>query len=225
MIVGMESSVKYVELNHVLEDGMRAYPGLGHARITAVLNHGESRPRYEGKAEFYLGRVEMACNVGTYLDSPFHRFPDLPDLSRIPLEAVAGLPGIVLDGVTSGGRSVTVECADSQLEGTAVLIRTGWDERWGGDGYWEPGPYLSESLLGRLIRANAKLVGVDFSNVDDTADLSRPAHTRLLDAGILIVENLCSLSALPRTGFRFYAVPLRIVKGASFPVRAFAEVA
>ncbi len=32
------------------------------------------------------------------------------------------------------------------------------------------------------------------------------------------------LSALPRTGFRFFAVPLRIVKGASFPVRAFAEL-
>ena len=99
MIVGMGSSVRYVELNHVLEDGMAAYPGLGRARISAVLDHEESRPRYEGKAEFYLGKVEMSCNVGTYLDSPFHRFHDRPDLSRIPLEAVAGLPGIVLDGV------------------------------------------------------------------------------------------------------------------------------
>jgi len=38
------------------------------------------------------------------------------------------------------------------------------------------------------------------------------------------VEHLCNLSCLPWTGFRFYAVPLRIVKGASFPVRAFAEI-
>jgi kynurenine formamidase len=45
-----------------------------------------------------------------------------------------------------------------------------------------------------------------------------------LAEGILIVEHLCNLSALPRTGFRFSAVPLRIVRGASFPVRAFAEI-
>jgi arylformamidase len=40
----------------------------------------------------------------------------------------------------------------------------------------------------------------------------------------LIVEHLCNLGALPPSGFRFFAVPLRIVSGASFPVRAFAEV-
>jgi kynurenine formamidase len=49
-------------------------------------------------------------------------------------------------------------------------------------------------------------------------------HTQLLAAGILIVEHLCNLGALPSTGFRFYATPLRIVGGASFPVRAFAEL-
>ena len=75
-----------------------------------------------------------------------------------------------------------------------------------------------------MIRAGATLVGVDFWNVDDTGEPGRPAHTRLLAEGILIVEHLCNLSALPRTGFRFSAVPLRIVRGASFPVRAFAEI-
>jgi kynurenine formamidase len=75
-----------------------------------------------------------------------------------------------------------------------------------------------------LLRAQPALVGVDFWNVDDTLDPSRPVHTRLLKAGILIVEHLCNLAALPEEGFRFYAVPLRIVRGASFPVRAFAEM-
>jgi len=55
-------------------------------------------------------------------------------------------------------------------------------------------------------------------------DKSRPAHTRLLGANIPIVEHLAKLSSLPRNGFMFYAVPPPIVKGASFPVRAFAEI-
>lgn len=69
-----------------------------------------------------------------------------------------------------------------------------------------------------------RLVGVDFGNVDDTADLSRPAHTGPLQAGIPIVENLRSLERLPREGFQFSAPPIAIVRGAAFPVRAFAEL-
>ncbi len=215
---------KFVELNHVLEDGMTAYPGLPRPKIGAFLDHEASRARYAGKAEFYLGRVDMVCNLGTYLDSPFHRYPDQADLSKIPLERLAGVSGIVLDAVGSPDRSITFDCHPSDLHGRAVLVRTGWDRRWGTDRYWETGPYLAAECIDLLIRAKATLVGVDFWNVDNTEDPSRPAHTRLLAEGILIVEHLCNLSALPRTGFRFSAVPLRIVRGASFPVRAFAEI-
>jgi arylformamidase len=215
---------RFVELNHVLEDGMVAYPGLPRPKIGAFLDHKDSRSRYENKAEFYLGKVEMVCNVGTYLDSPFHRYRDGTDLSQIPLERVAGIAGIVIDGIASKDRSVTFHPEDEELRGKAVLIRTGWDKRWGTESYWEPGPYLSEESLDLLIHAKPVLVGVDFWNVDDTMDPSRPAHSRLLASNILIVEHLCNLSALPRIGFKFYAVPLRIVRGASFPVRAFAEI-
>jgi len=110
------------------------------------------------------------------------------------------------------------------LRGRAALIRTGWDQRWGTDRYWEPGPYLADTSVDLLIGAKAMIVGVDFWNVDNTEDPARPAHTRLLAADILIVEHLCNLAPLPRSGFRFSAVPLRIVRGASFPVRAFAEI-
>jgi kynurenine formamidase len=215
---------KLIELNHVLEDGMAAYPGLPRPKIGAFLDHQTSRSRYHGQSEFYLGQVEMVCNLGTYLDSPFHRYRDGNDLSQISLERVAGIPGIVFDGQASSDRSIVIDAKGSELKGQAVLIRTGWDKRWGTESYWEPGPYLSEKSIDLLIRSKATLVGVDFWNVDDTADFSRPAHTRLLASDILIVEHLCYLFAIPRTGFRFYAVPLRIVRGASFPIRAFAEI-
>ncbi len=215
---------KFVELNHILEDGMMAYPGLPRPKIGAFLDHAASRSRYENQAEFYLGKVEIVCNLGTYLDSPFHRYPLGADLSQTPLERVAAVPGMVLDGVVSRNRSITLTVNPSEFNGRAVLIRTGWDEQWGTERYWEPGPYLSEESVDILIHSKATLVGVDFWNVDDTGDSSRPVDTRLLAANILIVEHLCNLSVLPQKGFRFYAVPLRIARGASFPVRAFAEI-
>jgi arylformamidase len=213
-----------IDLSHPIRDGMRPYPGLFAPRIGAVLDHAASRSRYSGDAEFYLGRVEMPGNVGTYLDSPFHRYPDGADLSRIPLERLAGLPGLIIDRPAESRVAIDIEAPAEALRGRAVLVRTGWAKRWDSDAYWEPGPYLSAAALDRLVEAPAALVGVDFWNVDNTDDLSRPAHSRLLAAGILIVEHLASLDGLPGKGFRFWAVPPPIVRGASFPVRAFAEV-
>jgi kynurenine formamidase len=215
---------KLVELSHPIEDGMRAYPGYPSPTIGAYITRGESRARYAGKAEFYIGKVEMVCNVGTYLDSPFHRYADGTDLSRIPLESIAGLDGLVVDSTSSPNRAISIDFDQSDLRGHAVLVRTGWDSRWGTDSYWELGPFLSDSSIDLLVKRNAALVGVDFWNIDDVEDKSRPAHTRLLRAGIPIVEHLANLSALPRSGFKFYAVPPPVVNGASFPVRAFAEL-
>jgi kynurenine formamidase len=220
----MVSSTRFIDLSHSITDGMKAYPGFPSPKIQAFLTREDSRSHYDGKAEFYIGKVEMVGNVGTYLDSPFHRHAKGLDLSQIPLESIAGVAGIVMDGKPFADRSIMVDCDGSELREKAVLIRTEWDERWGTERYWEPGPYLSDESIDLLVRSKARLVGVDFWNIDNVENKARPAHTRLLGANIVIVEHLANLSALPRTGFRFYAVPPPIVNGASFPVRAFAEI-
>jgi kynurenine formamidase len=213
----------YVDLSFPIEDGMATLPGvLPEASVGAYKDHQASRDRYQGKAEFYLGRFDMAGNVGTYLDAPFHRFREGGDLSTFELEQVAGLPGVVVDA-SAEFAPVTIDLPAEQLRGKALLIRTGWDSRWPGDDYWREDPFVSAETTEELVQAGVALVGVDFSNVDDTTDPVRPAHTGLLEAGIPIVEHLRGLDALPRDGFRFYAVAPRVVGGASFPVRAFAE--
>jgi arylformamidase len=131
---------------------------------------------------------------------------------------------VVVDAAGQTG-AVRLELDSKTIKDKAVIIRTGWDERWRTARYWEPGPYLHIEVLDLLVGGGAALVGVDFSNVDDTADLVSQARTRLLRAGVLVVEHLCNLRGLPREGFRFFAVPLRIAGGASVPVRAFAELA
>jgi arylformamidase len=212
-----------VELSHPLADGMDAYPGLPSPRIGAVVDHAASRPRYDGE-EFYLGRIETPGNVGTYLDAPFHRFPDRADLSQVPIDRLVGLRAWVVEAAGAGDRELTPRLPDADLSGGAVLVRTGWDARWGTAAYWEPGPYLSEAFAALLVERGVGLAGVDFWNVDDTSTRRRPIHTSLLGAGILLVEHLCNLDRLPRDGFRFSAPVLRIERGASFPVRAYAEL-
>jgi arylformamidase len=76
---------RFIDLSHELADGMAPYPGLPTPRIGPHLDHEQSRAHYDGD-EFFLGKVDMPADVGTYLDSPFHRFPDREDLSQLPLE-------------------------------------------------------------------------------------------------------------------------------------------
>ena len=67
-------------------------------------------------------------------------------------------------------------------------------------------------------------MGIDSYNIDDTADLTRPAHSILLRAGVPIVEHMCNLKQLPAGGFSFFAVPVKVKGFGTFPVRAFAIV-
>jgi arylformamidase len=217
-------SPRFVDLSLAIEDGQPTLPGvLPEARVGAALTHEQSRDRYQGRAEFYLGMVEIPGNTGTYLDTPFHRFPDREDMSAVGLERLAGLPGVLVDAAPENA-PVDLDLPEEAVRGRAVLVRTGWDRRWPTNAFFEPDPFLSAASVNLLVRARAALVGVDWNNVDDTTDPARPAHTQLLEAGVLILERLAGLDALPREGFRFFATPPRIVGGASFPVRAFAEV-
>lgn len=215
--------VTYVDLSHPIRSGMPVIPGLPVPRIEAWRSHAASRSTYGGLAEFEITRLFMVGNTGTYLDSPYHRDPGAADIAGLRLEAVAGLDGVVLDGVPSG-RAVGFGADAEDLGGRAVLVRTGWDARFDTPGYWTDGPFLAVDAVERLVAAGAALVGVDFSNVDDLTDLARPAHTALLRAGIPIVEHLRGLERLPRSGFRFFAPPVAVVGAAALPVRAFAEV-
>ena len=202
---------------------MAVFPGLPTPHLGAHLTHEASRDKYDD-AEFFLGKIDMPANVGTYIDSPFHRFPEREDLSQLPLERIVGLTGLLMDLSQDGDRELHPELPDHDLEGAAVLIRTGWDRHWGADPYFGPAPFLAEAFAVELVDRRVGLVGTDSWNVDDTTTRRRPIHTMLLDAGIYIVEHLCGLEALPREGFRFSAPVIAVKGGASFPVRAFAEV-
>jgi arylformamidase len=105
-----------------------------------------------------------------------------------------------------------------------VLVHTGWDRHWRTDAYFSGHPFLTEAAARLLADRGAALVGIDSHNIDDTGSRSRPVHTILLGAGILICEHMTGLGALPERGFRFTAAPPKVAGMGTFPVRAFAEI-
>ena len=111
-----------------------------------------------------------------------------------------------------------------RISNRAVLIHTGWDSYWNTEKYYEHHPYLTKEAAEYLRDCNVKLVGIDSPNIDNTEGKSRPVHTILLGAEILIVEHLCNLHLLPDHGFTFSAIPPKFKGVGTFPVRAMAKL-
>ncbi len=123
----------FVDLSHTFEDGMPGFTmktsdgrtASFTASIRPFLTHEQSRPFYDGKASFELTEITFQTSIGTYLDSPMHRFDGMRDISELSLDEV------ILDGVVvsvtgaKGGKAATLDQINlpDDIRGKAVLFR------------------------------------------------------------------------------------------------------
>lgn len=216
---------RLVDLSHVVEDGMVTYQGLPPPVVSDFLTREASRQRYAPGTEFHIGRIDLVANTGTYLDSPFHRFDRGADLAELPLDSLADLPAVVVRVTGAIDRAIDVDpFVSHDLRDKAVLIHTGWASWWRTPQYFEDHPHLTAAAADLLVEKGATLVGIDSYNIDSTSTGERPAHSALLAAGIPIVEHLRGLEQLPTEGARFTAVPVKVKRMGTFPVRAYASL-
>jgi arylformamidase len=215
-------SHSFVDLSHTIEHGMITYRGLPAPLICDFLSREASRAHYAPGTEFQIGRIDMVANTGTYLDSPFHRYPSGADLADLSLDSLAGLEAVVVR--REEGSITRADFAGIEVRDKAVLVHTGWSQHWRTDAYFEGHPFLTEDAATYLKENGAKLVGIDSYNIDDVRDGRRPVHSILLGAKIPIVEHMTGMDGLPDTGFQFYAVPPKVRGFGTFPVRCFAQI-
>lgn len=210
----------FVDLSHPIVHGVQTYPGLPAPIVEAFLSHADSRVHYAKGTEFQIARIAMVANSGTYVDAPFHRYRDAPDVARLRLDQLADLDGVCIP--VQGEVTGPEHFAGIDVRGKAVLVRTDFSAHWGTPRYFDAHPHLSLAAAEYLASEGALHVGIDSLNIDSRDDAHRPVHTCLLAAEIPITEHLTNLAALPATGFRYFAVPAKIEGVGSFPVRAFA---
>ncbi|MFC8448795.1 cyclase family protein [Kitasatospora sp. NPDC057223] len=215
-----------VDLSHVVREGMTTYPGLPGPVIEDHLSRADSRGRYAPGTEFQIGRITLVANTGTYVDVPFHRFDGGADLSEVPLARFVDLEGLGLSVPAGSPRGIGPEAFEGfEVTDRAVLVHTGWDRHWGSPSYGGADhPFLTAEAVDWLVARRPAVVGIDSVNIDDLADLTRPAHTGLLAAGIPVVEHLSGLGQVTGRRFRFHAAPLAVAGMGTFSVRAYALV-
>src|SRR5210317_2440943 len=99
---------KFIELSHIIEEGMITYTGLPGPVISDHLSREDAVSHYSEGTTFQIGKIEMVANTGTYIDAPFHPYQEGKDLSQLDLSSVANLDGLVLHAPPNS-RKITPE--------------------------------------------------------------------------------------------------------------------
>jgi arylformamidase len=213
-----------LDLSHTIEPDMPRFASLDPPYIGAVWTHADAAAKgYYQDTTCEVTEVRLVTSIGTYLDAPYHFDPDGADISQLALAQLV-LPGLALDlrDRAAPDRPLPADALDGlDVAGKALLLCTGWSDYWGDEQY-NHHPFVPRAMAERLRATRPALVGIDTLVIDSTRDPTRPAHTLLLRAGILIVENLTGLGELPGKTFTFVAAPVKVAGAAAFPVRAFA---
>jgi kynurenine formamidase len=101
-----------------------------------------------------------------------------------------------------------------------VLFHTGWSQLWGSPAYYSNFPVLNEESAKYLASFHLKGTGSDTISFDPSDSTDLPVHHTLLAKGMILIENLVNLERLPKSGFIFSCLPLKIKDGDGSPVRA-----
>lgn len=211
------------DLSHTIEPDMPRFSSIDPPQIRPLWTHAEAAGMGYRDTTCEVTEVRLVTSVGTYLDAPYHFDPDGADISQLALSQLV-LPGTVVDLRDQAASAAPLPSAPLDrldVAGKALLLCTGWSRYWGDERYHHP-PFVPREMAERLQASRPSLVGIDTLVIDSHQDPTRPCHTLLLRAGILIVENLTGLDELVGRDFTFVAAPAKVAGAAAFPVRAFA---
>lgn len=227
----LQESFELVDLSQWLEEQMPVWPTLSkyfHTLWCAI--------HYDDTGTAY--QLVMNEHTGTHVDAPGHYMPPGHPAHRwvdeVPLETWMGRAAIIDCRDAEPGSAVT-SVAVSEWEsqhgtirpGDIAIFNFGWWRKWAvrphDVDYLHEWPGLGTGCAELLLERGVKAVGVDTLSPDVYGSLECPIHVALLSRGVVIIENLCNLDALPPVCY-LLALPLKIKGGSGSPVRAVALV-
>lgn len=173
-------------------------------------------------------QLSVATHIGTHLDAPSHFIEGGGTIDRVPLDTLVG-PAVVVSVDKSGGEEVTAQdlggVEPEVSPGDALLLRTGWGNKFGTDEYLHH-PYLSEDAAEWILDHGFRLVGLDTVTPDMPGHLrpegfNFPVHHLLLGNDVLIAENLFLEGVVGRR-LTLIVGSLKITGGDGAPARVLA---
>lgn len=217
------------DLSHPLDSDTTVYPGDPAVELTPAATHDADGYR--------VTDLQLGSHSGTHIDAPSHTKPDGRDLDEFDIEEFT-FDARLVDCSGMGAREAIgpddllgseALPADLDSETDLLVVRTGWDDHWGTDRYYDH-PYLSRDAAAWCAEQRLH-VGLDTLSPDSSPSKMDaqspaepdgvPAHHELLGNDRFVIENLTGLVELPER-FELRAYPLSLAAADGSPVRAVA---
>ena len=215
------------DLSHPIESGMCVYPDTPPVRVA---------PTATVEADGYrTTAIELDSHAGTHVDAPAHMLADGTTIDELPVERFRFTARLADCRPLEPRAEIEAETISTAIDDgldeavDLLVVRTGWDDHWGTDRYFDH-PYLTREAADWLADRGLHL-GIDALNVDPTPTdaavpdepTGYPVHHALFSSDRLLIENLRGLDGLPPR-FELHAYPLAVRDGDAAPVRAVAVV-
>jgi kynurenine formamidase len=179
---------------------------------------------------YIMHSISMDNHLGTHMEVPYHCLPEGADLAQLPVEQFVG-KAVILDlrgyepetGIPLEDVQRAAEKAGGIGRGDIALCVTGWSQYYGTEQYSEP-PFLTRQAVRWLIDQGIKILGVDTRGSMDPALPDRQNHLPIFEAGLVYIENLTNLQAVPGSRVTVAALPPAIEGLEGIPVRVVALV-
>ncbi len=196
----------------------------------------EITPHRRGPGFWQVSSVNQGLHTGAHIDSPLHVFKDGITTAEIGLDQVIGEALIIDLSFVGANHKITIDDlkrggGDQVRKNDIVLLRTDWTDKMYGKwpDYFTQSPFFPPEAAEWLVAKDPKSIGFDFfeeycARLPDFTSEDFPMHRVILGAGIVIMEGITNLGALPRQRVPFYAPFYKIEGTEGAPARFFAKI-
>ncbi|MCE5314910.1 MAG: cyclase family protein [Armatimonadota bacterium] len=205
-----------IDLSHPITAGMPVYHGDPEVRCNMVGAIKDSG--------YNITELVMGTHTGTHMDAPRHCIHTDQGVDSLPLEAMIGWAEVLDVGeklpcseITSADLDVF---ADRVVEGSRVLIRTGWGKRFGSPEFFTDFPDLSEGAALWLTKRKIALLALEQPSVHRKNHVD--VHKLLLSTGVVLIESAANMDQITQDRVYMVALPLRLAGLDGSPIRLIA---
>ena len=163
-----------------------------------------------------LSTLRSTVHLGAHADAPSHYGLNAPAIEQRSLDFYLGPCQVLRVGARSG---VRIEPKDLTADDAAprLLLATGTYPN--SEKFAEDFAALSVELVDHLHAQGVRTIGIDTPSVDLFSSKELPAHQRILQHDMAILEGL-ALAEVPPGMYELIALPLKLAGFDASPVRA-----
>ncbi len=175
----------------------------------------------------YSQTVSMAVQSGTYLETAAHMDQSRISIDQLPLSRCHCIDAVALWIPRSANTAIRADALQSALEharltlapGDALLVGTGWDQRWDQPDFVTDPPYFGTDAIDWILDHQVSLLGADTPRFD-SPHTPQNFFPKFFQHEILLLAPTVNLHQVGSARGKLSALPLKLTGACASPVRA-----